>query len=87
MMKLRMCCRSPSVWNSRLEPPWDALAAAARTGAPSLLSASTAMRIRMKRRTMSSSTCTTSAPSTTRDSMSSVSVLRLVRTRSDTLNR
>ena len=62
MMKLRMCCRSPSVWNSRLEPPCDALAAAARTGAPSLLSASTAIRIRMKRRTMSSSTCTTSAP-------------------------
>ena len=86
-MKERRCCRSASVWNSRLDPLCAALAAALRTGPPNRASVSTAIRIRMMRRIMSISTCAAIATITMMVSITSVSVLRLVSTRSDMLNR
>ena len=85
--KPRNCCRSPSVWYSRPEPLREAAAAALSTGAPSRAATSTAVRISMKRRTASNMACSTTAPTITRVSMISVSVDRLVNTRSEIWNR
>jgi hypothetical protein len=86
-MNDRKCCRSAKVWNSRLDPPCAALAAALKTGPPNRASVSTATRIRMMRRIMSIRTCAAIAMTTIMVNIISVSVLRLVSTRSDMLNR
>ena len=81
--KPRTCCKSLRVWYSLPPPCSDACAAAFRIGAPSWTATSTALRIKIKRRTASSSVWTTTAPTITMVSMINVSTDLLVRTRSE----
>ena len=86
-MNERNCWRSPRIWYSRPLLCSAARAAALSMGEPSWAATSTAVRIRMKRRIASKTTCRTTAPITTAVSMTSVSTERLARTRSEIWNR
>ena len=86
-MKALSCWRSPSVWNSRLDPFWEALAAALKTGAPSLLSHVDGDPHEHEAADHVEKHVHQQRPDGDDRQHVRVSVLRLVRTRSDTLNR